>query len=304
MNQEIKYYHRAHGQIEVEKVYGDWLINFLYDSPMGKKISHLLTNKYLSNIYGALQNLPISSKKVAPFVKKFGINMDEFQPGSIPDDKTIEDSYLHFNEFFIRKFKLGQRPFKSEAKILPAFAEARYVGHKSLDVKDLYPVKGHHLTPKALLKEEKIAKLFEGGPLLIARLCPVDYHRFHFPDDGEIIESYRIHGSFDSVNPLAIKEKPEIFIENERHVSILKTKNFGLIAYIEVGAICVGKIIQSHSKKTFIRGEEKGYFLFGGSTVVVLGQKGQWIPSPDIISNSQNKMETYVQLGDEVGSIT
>ena len=152
MNQEIRYFHRAHGQMEVEKVYGDWMIHFLYDSKIGKKISHLFTNKFVSNIYGALQNLPISSKKVSPFVKKFQINMDEFQPGSVVDAKSIEDSYQHFNEFFIRKFKLGKRPFKSEPKIMPAFAEARYVGHASLGVKELYPVKGHHLTPKLCCK--------------------------------------------------------------------------------------------------------------------------------------------------------
>jgi phosphatidylserine decarboxylase len=139
--------------------------------------------------------------------------------------------------------------------------------------------------------------------LLLARLCPVDYHRFHFPDNGQVVEDYRIHGLFHSVNPLALKVKPDIFIQNERHVTILDTENFGKLAYIEVGAICVGKIIQStklHPSKTFSRGDEKGYFLFGGSTVIVLGEKGKWKPSVDIVDNTHQGIETYLHLGTSV----
>ena len=100
---------------------------------------------------------------------------------------------------------------------------------------------------------------------------------------------------------MALKFKNQIFIKNERQVTILQTENFGRIAYIEVGAICVGKIVQSHSwKKPFMRGQEKGYFLFGGSTVVILGEKGAWKPSQDILTNTNKGIETYLQLGQEV----
>src|SRR5690606_18415701 len=110
-----------------------------------------------------------------------------------------------------------------------------------------------------------------------------------------------VAGQFHSVNPMALKIKEDIFIANERRVSILETENFGKLAYIEVGAICVGKIVQSFDEtKSFKRGDEKGYFLFGGSTVIVLGQAGKWAPSDDIIRNTQKGMETYIQLGDEV----
>jgi phosphatidylserine decarboxylase len=103
------------------------------------------------------------------------------------------------------------------------------------------------------------------------------------------------------VNPLALKYKNQIFINNERHVSLLQTENFGKIAYIEVGAIMVGKIVQTHRwNKPFMRGEEKGYFLFGGSTVIVLGEKGAWKPSADIVKNTNDGIETYLQLGQEV----
>jgi len=297
---EIKYFNRITGQPEVEKVYGDWFINFLYKTGAGHRVGNVFTNKYFSKLYGSFQDFSISHKKVRPFIEKFNINIDEYEPGSKPA-KDIRDSYKSFNEFFIRKFKLGTRPFVPESNRMPAFAEARYVGFEAIDEKKLYPVKGQYLLAKDLIGDDKISKIFEGGPLMIARLCPVDYHRYHYPDNGKILDHFRVPGTFDSVNPLALKHKNQIFIKNERYVSILQTENFGRLAYIEVGAICVGKIVQSHSwKKPFLRGQEKGYFLFGGSTVILLGEKGLWKPSEDILSNTSKGIETYLHLGQEV----
>ena len=104
-----------------------------------------------------------------------------------------------------------------------------------------------------------------------------------FPDAGKIIEDYAVSGAFHSVNPIALKANQHIFKDNERYVSILETENFGKLAYVEVGAMMVGKIVQSHVEKSFKKGDEKGYFLFGGSTVIVFGQKGKWSPSADIL---------------------
>lgn len=297
---EIKFFNRSTGKTEVEKVYGDWFIKFLYTSIAGQKLGGIFTNKYFSQLYGAFQDLPSSHRKVRPFIEKFNINMDEYEPGTRPA-LDQRDSYRTFNEFFIRKFKLGKRSFASELNRMPAFAEARYVGFDAIDEERLYPVKGNFLRAKDLVGNDQIAKIFEGGPLVIARLCPVDYHRYHYPDNGKVLENYRVGGAFDSVNPMAIKYKNQIFIKNERHVTILQTENFGRLAYIEVGAICVGKIVQSHSwNKPFMRGEEKGYFLFGGSTVILLGEKGLWKPSADISKNTAKGIETYLQLGQEV----
>ena len=299
---EIKYFNRMTGKNEVEKVYGDSFIKFLYCSEAGKKLGGIFTNKIFSKTYGAFQDLPSSHRKVKPFIEKFNIPIQDYEPGSRPSLDS-SDSYRSFNEFFIRKFKLGKRSFVSEANRMAAFAEARYVGFDSVDEKSVYPVKGQYLKAKDLIGNDQIAKIFEGGPLLIARLCPVDYHRYHYPDNGKVVEHYPISGAFDSVNPLALKEKNQIFIKNERYVSILQTENFGRLAYIEVGAICVGKIVQTHRwNKPFLRGEEKGYFLFGGSTVILMGEKGIWKPSNDIIQNTKNGIETYLHLGQEVST--
>jgi phosphatidylserine decarboxylase len=299
---EIKYFNRMTGQIEIEKVYGDKFIKFLYTSIAGQKIGTLFTNKFFSKTYGAFQDLPSSSRKVRPFIEKFNINIDDFESGTRPA-LDPRDSYRTFNEFFIRRFKLGKRSFVSDLDRMPAFAEARYVGFDSINEEKLYPVKGNYLKAKDLIGNDQVSKIFEGGSLLIARLCPVDYHRYHYPDNGKVLDHFRVPGAYDSVNPFALRYKNQIFIKNERYVSILQTENFGRLAYIEVGALCVGKIVQSHRwNKPFLRGEEKGFFLFGGSTVVLLGEKGAWKPSSDILNNTANGLETYLHLGAEVAT--
>ena len=146
---------------------------------------------------------------------------------------------------------------------------------------------------------------FRNGPCLLARLCPVDYHRFHFPDSGSITHFHVETGKLHSVNPLALQKKPSLFLGNERQISVLQTRHFGLLAYVEVGALMVGKIVQSHpQERVFERGEEKGYFLFGGSTVIVYGEKGAWVPEADILEHTAQRREVLVELGQPVARST
>jgi phosphatidylserine decarboxylase len=297
----IDYFNRVTGTLETEKVYGEGLVKFFYKNALGKYLAPLISNRTISQLYGFTQNLEYSGRKVPKFIQNFNISINDYLPGSKVAN-NIENSYKSFNEFFIRKFVDGKRPFVSESNKLGAFAEARYVGAAKVNPEMKFPVKGSYLTARDLIGNSHDAAAFTNGPLLIARLCPVDYHRYHYPDNGINLKSFSIHGDYHSVNPMALQLKNDIFIKNERRVSILQTENFGKLAYIEVGAICVGKIVQSHNElKPFQKGDEKGYFLFGGSTVVVLGEEGQWKPSDDIIQNTNKGIETYLQLGSEVG---
>ena len=295
---EIKYIDRESSKECVEKVYGDKAIELLYETSVGKFISGALASKLLTSVYGEQQNKSSSKKKIAPFIENYQIDMDEFLP---EEGRKESDPYSSFNQFFIRRFKEGRRPFSSNGDDFCSPCEARYYAYDSLADDDEIPVKGSLWNASALLKNDTLAKDFEGGPALLARLCPVDYHRFHFPDSGRVLEDYAVSGAFHSVNPIALKANQHIFKDNERYVSILETENFGKLAYVEVGAMMVGKIVQSHSEKTFIKGDEKGYFLFGGSTVIVFGQKGKWSPSSDILENTKNGIETYVKLGATIG---
>lgn len=298
---EINFYNRVTQSVEREKVYGDKMVEWLYQSNSGKALSHVICLPPISKLYGALQDTAWSKSKINPFIQNFNIPMEDY----LPETQNTESPYSSFNQFFIRRFKEGKRPFVHAPHEMAAFSEARYYGYSSVHDDESVPVKGACLKPKQLISHSKWEDTFHEGPLLLARLCPVDYHRFHYPDDGIILDDYRVEGLLHSVNPLALKAKQDILITNERHVTILETKNFGKLAYIEVGAICVGKIVQSKPLQkgdSFKRGEEKGYFLFGGSTVIVIGEKGKWTPSQDILDYTKKGMETYLHLGMSVAN--
>jgi len=306
MNQgfEIQVFNRYENRMDIEKVYGDGMVKFAYGNPIGRLLGPMIASKMLSKLYGKSQDSLKSGQKVAPFIKNFDISIDQYEKGSFKEN-PIETSYQSFNDFFIRKFKDGQRTFTEKDDDMGAFAEARYFGHACMTDDLTIPVKGAMLRAVDLIGDAELAKDFIGGPLMIARLCPVDYHRYHYPDDGKTLQSFTISGDLHSVNPLALKYRQDIFIKNERRVSILETKHFGKLAYIEVGATCVGKIVQSFdASKPFKKGAEKGYFLFGGSTVVLCGEKGKWAPSDDMLEHTKAGIETYIQLGDAVATAT
>jgi len=297
---EIQVFNRRENKMDIEKVYGDGAVKFAYGNPIGRLLAPFIASKMFSQFYGKSQDSVKSGQKVAPFIKNFHIPIEQYQKGSLQEN-PIETSYRSFNEFFIRKFKEGQRTFTTNPQEMGAFAEARYFAHASMTDELTVPVKGSMLRAVDLIADAKIAQDFIGGPLMIARLCPVDYHRYHYPDDGKTLKSFTVAGDLHSVNPLALKYRQDIFIKNERRVSILDTEHFGKLAYIEVGATCVGKIVQTFDEsKPFKKGDEKGYFLFGGSTVVLCGEKGKWLPSQDILDNTKQGIETYIQLGDVV----
>lgn len=296
---QIQYFNRGKNCVEVEKVYGDAGVKWLYNSFWGKFLSNSLVKAPLSILYGQLQDLPISKNKIPGFIENFQIDMSEFLPEKGKDEL---EPYSSFNTFFVREFKDGAREIEKSPDKMPAFSEARYFGYSSITDDKTIPVKGKFLNAQELLSNSKWTETFKDGPLLLARLCPVDYHRFHFPDSGHVLDHYKVGGLYHSVNPIALKAKEDIFSTNVREVTILETENFGKIAYVEVGAICVGRIEQSTDLTTFKRGQEKGYFLFGGSTVIIIGEKGKWSPSSDIIDYTNKGMETYIQLGDVVAT--
>ena len=295
----LRYFHRYQRRIATEAVYGEKAVRFLYQTAIGRLMAPLLAQKFFSSLYGRLQDRPSSKKKIVPFVRKFGIDLSEYLPTK---GRSEADPYGSFNEFFIRRFKEKAREFITGPHP-SAFAEGRYMGYEALSDSIHLPVKGAFLRPIDLLGRKKWAFLFEGGPVLMARLCPVDYHRFHFLDDGRFLDSYRMAGRLHSVNPQALDRYGHVFFTNERAVSILETIHLGKVAMVEVGAICVGRIILTKEEGPFRRGEEKGYFLFGGSSVIVMGQKGRWTPSADILENTKDGLETFVRLGDQVGEI-
>jgi phosphatidylserine decarboxylase len=280
-------------KFEEEKVFGRAFVELLYGNALGRVVAPLLThNTLLSKAYGWWQSQKFSARKIDRFVKSFEIRLEDYE--GYP--------YTSFNDFFIRPFKSGKRPFV-QGSAMPAFCEARYSFFEKSTREQRLGIKGSFLNPAEILGDSQLASKFMGGPLAVARLCPVDYHRYHFPDSGRILESKRIPGKLDSVNPMSLLKLPGVFSENERHLVIIETDNFGTLAFVDVGAICVGKIVQHHAVgNSFKRGEERGYFLFGGSTVIVFGEAGRFSWRPDLVEKCKEDWEVWMPLGSQIAS--
>lgn len=280
---------RAAGAMVEERIVGGAGLAWLYGSPVGRLAAALLSRHAPARLFGRLQSGRASARRIPAFVERYGIPLDQFEPGPYPS----------FNEFFIRRFRPGKRPFERDPQRLPAFAEGRYLAFERVDGASCIPVKGGELPPSRILGEEEEAGAFVGGPLLVARLCPVDYHRYHYPEDGETVRSYRIAGPLHSVHPFALAARPGVLRENERRISLLRTSAFGRMAYVEVGAMNVGAIVQTHDEsEPFRRGDEKGYFLLGGSTVLLFGEPGRWVPDADLLERTAGGTESLVRLGE------
>ncbi len=293
MSEAIQIFNRKTQKNEFERVMGEAPMRKLYGSALGMQLARVLSKPWISQIYGKYQASSRSKKAIPQFIETFQIPMQEFE----------NEDFKSFNDFFIRKFKTGQRSYPSIDNQMGAPAEGRYFAFESVTDSTPLPIKGVTLNVSSLLGSKEDTKVFHGGPGFIARLCPVDYHRFHFPDSGKILRQERLRGPLHSVNPIALKAKGDILFTNERFLSILETENFGKIAYLEVGALCVGRIVQSHaSTGAFKRGEEKGYFLFGASTVIMVGEPGRWKLDLDLIERTKQGVETLVRLGDKIAS--
>jgi phosphatidylserine decarboxylase len=276
------------------QVHKDWMDDGKshYESQPQRSPTQWLESQPLYDwFYATLQHTRWSAHKIQPFIEKHHIDMSEFE----------RVQYRSYNEFFIRKFRPGVRVFPDEPDKMGAFAEARYFGWDSFRSDQTFPVKGHSLSAEEILGSRERAAGFENGPVVFARLAPVDYHRIHYPDHGMTQDSDRIGGRLWTINWRALQNKPDILFKNERHVQILETQNFGPLAFVEIGAMTVGRITQSHPlDEPFKRGAEKGYFSFGGSAIIVFGRRGAWRPCADVLRNTPNGVETFLRLGEVV----
>ena len=170
-----------------------------------------------------------------------------------------------------------------------------------------YWIKGFGFTISKLLNSDELAQTFDHGAILIHRLAPQDYHRWHAPVSGTIESIMEIPGTYYTVNPQAINEEGtlDVFCENRRSVMLVKRPSGSHVAIIAVGAMLVGSIRYNQGIKEGIeirRGECLGAFLYGGSTVITLYPKHIIRIDYDLVKNSiDHRCETYVKVGGRVG---
>lgn len=300
----ISVYDKYQEKIIEEIVPAQAILSWIYTTKLGKIFRPFFISRSFSKLYGFIKR-PKGRKAIDNIVLKTGIKIDDFE--SVDGGSTIE-SYRDYNDFFTRKFRQGTRNFNPETEFLPAPCEARYLLYQNINLQQTMKVKWHEVDLKQLvggqLGERKVdLEKYKEGSLLIARLAPQDYHRFHFPGEGEVLKVFEIDGNLDTVTDFGIKYNPKVLLKNHRFVSELKLKDLGYSLYIEVGALSVGKIRHTHSNKEFKTLEEKGFFEIGGSTVILVFQKNNIQFDEKLIEYSQKGVECFFQVGDKIGEL-
>ncbi|GHC11111.1 archaetidylserine decarboxylase [Cerasicoccus arenae] len=295
----IQYFNRYTGQIETEQVFGEQWLAWAYGTPLGRLTVELAAKRvWFSRWYGWKMSRRTSASRVFPFIKQYGLDIAEF--------RKPPDYFASFNDFFTRQLKDEARPIDNDPASVVFPADGRHLGWADSSAVNQVFVKGQSFDLDALLGDSALASKFRGGALVLSRLCPTDYHRFHFPAEG-VPDAPRqsprtIPGPLYSVNPVALRQRIEIFWTNRRVVTIHHSENHGDIALIEVGATCVGSIQQTHVPGQWTaKGGEKGYFAFGGSSTITLFEPGKIVLDEDLRAHTAAGRELYARMGDRMG---
>ena len=286
----ITFFNRYTGEIETEDIYGESFLRWTYETVSGRiALVAAAKRAFFSKWYGWRMDLTKSREKVAPFIKDYGLDPAEFL--------DAPDSYKTFNEFFYRKLKPTARLI-ADGPVFPA--DGRHLAIPDISKTDGVWVKGQQIDILRLLGDTSLAEKFAHGSMLISRLCPVDYHRYHFPVGGDASGATLIPGSLSSVSPIALRKRLAILWENKRVLTQIKTEDLGTVLMIEVGATCVGGIHQTYSPGPVEAGCDKGYFSFGGSMTIVLFEPEKIQFASDLLEHSAEHREIYAKMGDAI----
>ncbi len=293
----IKYIDRKTGEIKQEIVPGEGWLRWLYYYPFGKlTLEMLVKRKFLTQWYGKKMDTAASRAKIPDFIKSLQIDMSEVL-------RPVHD-FTTFNDFFIRELKPEARPINDNPEAIVSPADGKVMVFPEINRLDTFFAKGQEFSLEEFLQDQSLSSMYKGGALMIIRLAPADYHRFHFPADGRISRSKRIDGSYYSVSPYAVKKRMKIYWENTREYSVLSSASAGDILMCEVGATMVGSIVQSYTPDTDVKkGQEKGWFAFGGSTIIILLEKGKVQLDRDILENTEKGYETSIKMGEQLAFI-
>lgn len=291
---EIQFINRATKELVTERPPGEDLLRFLYGNPVGEAlVLPIAKRKFISDWYGKKMDSPSSVSRIEPFVSSLNIDMSE-------SEKQI-DEFTSFNDFFYRKLKPGARKIE-EGLVSPGDGKL-LVFEKASEVNSFF-VKGERFTLEQFLEDEKLAEEYKEAAMAILRLAPNDYHRYHFPYPGIPSPCHEIGKDYYSVSPISLERKfTKVFTKNKREICRLKTAGKGEMLIIPVGATMVGSLNSTFTPDSPVqKGEEMGYFAFGGSTIVLLFDSGKFTFDKDLIENTRNHFETAVRMGEKIAS--
>ena len=295
----VYYLDRETRRVQYEPVWGRSTIEFLYKKSQclgwaQNCLRHLISIPFFSTVWGYIHDLAWSRKRIRPFCEKFSLDLSSCE-------KPL-DQFKSFNDFFTRKLKSDARPLSmgSDDVLMPA--DARYTFIENLSPHTHFLVKGSQFNLVQFLQSKELACRLYGGTLILARLCPLDCHRFYFPFDGEAESTHLIEGPLFSVNPIATKEHPWIFWTNRRTRTVVHTTHGMCYVMAEIGATNCGTIIQTFKPGKIQKGEEKGYFKLGGSALALFFEKGTLELAQDLRDLSGQGLEVYCKIGQKLGT--
>lgn len=295
LGEPVTYWDRQAGEVRTEAIYGEASLRWAYENALGRlALESVVKRAFFSRLYGRAMAGRRTRTKIAPFIARYGLDPGEFA-------EPVE-SFGSFNEFFVRRLKPGARPVDPAADSAVFPADGRHLGFPDLGEIDGIYAKGQRLSLSALLGDAALAERYERGSLVISRLCPVDYHRFHFCAAGTPGESRVINGPLYSVSPIALRRRLGILAENKRVVTRFPSEVFGEILLLEIGATNVGSIVQTAGAgRPVVKGGEKGYFAFGGSMTMLLFEPGRIRLADDLVEQSRLGRELYARMGEPMG---
>lgn len=265
-------------------------LRLMYRSRWGAPLLKILSGRFIAGLAGKYLDSKLSRRRIKKYIKKNGIDMSQY----------IEEDYKSFNDFFTRRVKPELRPFDMSPEAFIAPCDSKVSAYE-ITPHSTFEIKGYVYTTETLLNNAELAARYAGGLCLVFRLAVTDYHRYFYIDDCEKEDNVFIKGRLHTVQPIALDNR-KVFTENCREYTVMHTERFGDVVQVEVGAMMVGRIVNNHGAGKFKRGEEKGKFEFGGSTVVLLVQKNKVKIDDEFFVNTQAGNETVVKCGERIGS--
>lgn len=265
------------------------LLPFLYGTCAGRAVLRVLVSRTVSNAVGLFMDSALSRPLIPGFIRKNGIDMADYE----------DRPFRSFNDFFTRRVRSEKRPVDMRDSRFISPCDGRLSAYR-IGADLVFRVKGIPYTVRQILDGDERAALFDGGACLVFRLCVDDYHRYHFVDGGTAQPARKVPGVLHTVRPVALARE-KVFARNSREITFVETDNFGTVAYVEVGAMLVGRICNTAAPGRVERGSEKGCFRFGGSTVVLFTQKGRVGIPEELFEATRRGGETRVRMGEAVG---
>ena len=291
----LTYRDRESGCLRHETVYAQGFLHWAYNTRSGRLVTDLvLRHRWVSRLYGWLHKQPFSRRRIRSFARQMNVNTDEML-------RPLDD-YTSFNDFFTRPIDLGERPVQADQRVCAAPADGRVLAYPRIETGERFRIKQSLFELGEFLGDDDLAAQYDGGAMCITRLYLSDYHRFHFPDSGIPEPAVSISGHYYAVSPYSLRRLVPVYAQNHRMLTRFHSDHFGEVMMVEVGAFTVGSIRQSyHSGKRVAKGELKGLFEVGGSTVVLIFEKGAIALDDDLCASTAEEVETYVQLGTSLG---